>query len=147
MAIRVGADLRSPSHRLRVGCIMEAAQESGPAVSDEQSINGSPWKAFRVLDFGMAAVGPLSATYLGVLGADVIKIEQPTGDVVRRGSGATMQGMGCTFIGNNYTKRGMMLDLKDETDPGHRLQAGGFRRRSPGQLPGAGHHGAAGSGL
>ena len=37
---------------------------------------------------------------------------------MRRGSGATMQGMGCTFIGNNYTKRGMMLDLKDETDLG-----------------------------
>ena len=77
-----------------------------------------PMEGIRVLDFGMAAVGPLSATYLGVLGADVIKIEQPTGDVVRRGSGATMQGMGCTFIGNNYTKRGMMLDLKDETDLG-----------------------------
>ena len=73
-----------------------------------------PLDGIRVLDFGMAAFGPLSATYLGVLGADTIKIEQPTGDVVRRGGGAAMKGMGATFIGNNYTKRGIVLDLKTE---------------------------------
>ncbi|MBI3801693.1 MAG: CoA transferase, partial [Deltaproteobacteria bacterium] len=33
-----------------------------------------PLAGIRVLDFGMAAVGPLAATYLGLLGADVIKI-------------------------------------------------------------------------
>lgn len=75
-----------------------------------------PLKGIRVLDFGMAAVGPLAATYLGVLGADVIKIEQPSGDIVRRPGGNTMRGMGTTFIGNNYTKRGFVLDLKDEED-------------------------------
>ena len=94
-----------------------------------------PMEGIRVLDFGMAAVGPLSATYLGVLGADVIKIEQPTGDVVRRGSGATMQGMGCTFIGNNYTKRGMMLDLKDETDLGIAFKLVASADVALGQLP------------
>ncbi len=75
-----------------------------------------PLEGIRVLDFGMAAVGPLAATYLGLLGADVIKIEQPTGDIVRRPSGPTMQGMGTTFIGNNYTKRGICLDLKKDGD-------------------------------
>lgn len=73
-------------------------------------------EGIRVLDFGMAAVGPLAATYLGVLGADVIKIESPRGDVVRSPAGTTQQGMGTTFIGNNYGKRGIMLDLKDERD-------------------------------
>ena len=73
-----------------------------------------PLEGIRVLDFGMAAFGPLTATFLGVLGADTIKIEQPTGDVVRRGGGAAMKGMGATFIGNNYTKRGIVLDLKTE---------------------------------
>ena len=75
-----------------------------------------PLEGIRALDFGMAAVGPLAATYLGVLGADVIKIEQPTGDVVRRPGGAMMKGMGTTFIGNNYTKRGIVLDLKKDED-------------------------------
>jgi crotonobetainyl-CoA:carnitine CoA-transferase CaiB-like acyl-CoA transferase len=75
-----------------------------------------PLAGVRVLDFGMAAVGPLATTYLGLLGADVIKIEQPTGDIVRRPSGPTMQGMGITFIANNYTKRGLCLDLKKDED-------------------------------
>src|SRR3989442_12580598 len=75
-----------------------------------------PLAGIRVLDFGMAAVGPLATTYLGLLGADVIKIEQPKGDIVRRPSGPTMQGMGITFIANNYTKRGLCLDLMTDED-------------------------------
>ena len=75
-----------------------------------------PLKDIRVLDFGMAAVGPLATTYLGLLGADVIKVEQPSGDIVRRPSGPTMQGMGITFIANNYTKRGVCLDLKNDAE-------------------------------
>lgn len=74
-------------------------------------------EGIRVLDFGQAAVGPLAATYLGLLGADVIKVESPAGDIVRQGTGgATQGGMGTTFIGNNYTKRGIVLDLKDDAD-------------------------------
>ena len=56
-----------------------------------------PLEGIRVLDFGMAAFGPLSATYLGVLGADTIKIEQPTGDVVRRGGGIENPYLGTRF--------------------------------------------------
>jgi crotonobetainyl-CoA:carnitine CoA-transferase CaiB-like acyl-CoA transferase len=74
-----------------------------------------PLKGLRVLDFGQAAVGPISTTYLGELGADVIKVEQPAGDMVRRGK-PTMRGMGHTFLGNNLTKRGIVLDLKNPDD-------------------------------
>jgi len=73
-------------------------------------------EGIRVLDFGMAAVGPLAATYLGVLGADVIKVESPKGDVVRSPARMQQGNMGTTFIGNNYTKRGIVLDLKDSGD-------------------------------
>ena len=45
------------------------------------------FEGIRVLDFGQAAVGPLAATYLGLMGADVIKVESPTGDIVRQGIG------------------------------------------------------------
>jgi crotonobetainyl-CoA:carnitine CoA-transferase CaiB-like acyl-CoA transferase len=72
-----------------------------------------PLTGIRVLDFGMAAVGPIAAEYLGELGADVIKIESPQGDMVRRGK-PTMRGMGHTFLGNNLTKRGIVLDLKQD---------------------------------
>ncbi|MGE0802621.1 MAG: CaiB/BaiF CoA transferase family protein [Lautropia sp.] len=64
-----------------------------------------------VLDFGQAAVGPVAACYLGMMGATVIKIEAPIGDMVRSGA-PTMKGTSTTFIGNNLTKYGVMLDLK-----------------------------------
>ena len=75
------------------------------------------FEGVRVLDFGQAAVGPLAATYLGLMGADVIKVESPTGDIVRHGIGHPSQGgMGTTFVGNNYGKRGVVLDLKKPED-------------------------------
>ncbi len=75
------------------------------------------FEGIRVLDFGQAAVGPLAATYLGLLGADVIKVESPAGDIVRHGIGHPSQGgMGTTFVGNNYGKRGIVLDLKRPED-------------------------------
>jgi crotonobetainyl-CoA:carnitine CoA-transferase CaiB-like acyl-CoA transferase len=74
-----------------------------------------PLVGVRVLDFGRAAVGPVSAQYLGFLGADVVKIEPPEGDPVR--NVATFKhGMGTTFLGNNLNKRGIMLDLKKPQD-------------------------------
>ncbi|MBI2762002.1 MAG: CoA transferase [Chloroflexi bacterium] len=74
-----------------------------------------PLTGIRVLDFGMAAVGPIAAEYLGEMGADVIKVESPKGDMVRRGK-PTMRGMAHTFLGNNLTKRGIVLDLKQDVD-------------------------------
>lgn len=42
-----------------------------------------PLKGLRVVDVGMVFAGPLVATGLGDLGADVVKIEHPKGDEVR----------------------------------------------------------------
>ena len=72
----------------------------------------APLNDLRVLDFGQAAVGPIAAEYLGWLGADVIKVESPSGDTVRR-TKPTLRGSGHTFLGNNLNKRGVVLDLKD----------------------------------
>lgn len=74
-----------------------------------------PLNGVRVLDFGRAAVGPVSAQYLGFLGADVVKIEPPEGDPVRNVA-TFKKGMGTTFLGNNLNKRGIMLDLKKPDD-------------------------------
>jgi crotonobetainyl-CoA:carnitine CoA-transferase CaiB-like acyl-CoA transferase len=70
-----------------------------------------PLAGLLVLDFGQAAVGPIAAQYLGMMGATVVKVESPKGDTVRHGK-PTMKGTGTTFIGNNVTKYGMVLDLK-----------------------------------
>lgn len=74
-------------------------------------IHRGPLRDLLVLDFGQAAVGPIAAEYLGMLGATVIKVESPAGDTVRRGV-PTMRGTSTTFLGNNLTKFGIVLDLK-----------------------------------
>ena len=73
--------------------------------------SSGPLRGLLVLDFGQAAVGPIAAEWLGMLGATVIKVEAPRGDFVR-GATPLIGGMGTTFIGNNLTKLGVILDLK-----------------------------------
>jgi crotonobetainyl-CoA:carnitine CoA-transferase CaiB-like acyl-CoA transferase len=70
-----------------------------------------PLRGLLVLDFGQAAVGPIAAEWLGMLGATVIKVEAPKGDFVRWAT-PLIGGMGTTFIGNNLTKLGVVVDLK-----------------------------------
>lgn len=60
--------------------------------------------------------GPYAATLLGDLGADVIKIESPMGDDMRR-LGQERCGETGSFVGINRNKRGICLDL---TTPGGR---------------------------
>lgn len=74
-----------------------------------------PLAGIRVLDVGQAAVGPVSAMYLSMLGADVVKVERPEGDAVRR-TAPLMGGVGLTFLGQNFGKDGVRLDLKTEHD-------------------------------
>jgi crotonobetainyl-CoA:carnitine CoA-transferase CaiB-like acyl-CoA transferase len=76
-----------------------------------RSDHRGPLQGLLVLDFGQAAVGPVAAEYCGMMGATVIKVESPTGDTVRRGV-PTMRGTSTTFLGNNLTKFGIVLDLK-----------------------------------
>ncbi len=75
----------------------------------------APLSGIRVLDLGQAAVGPVAAEYLAWLGADVIKVESPQGDMVRN-TRPELRGMGHTFLGNNLGKRGIVLDLKQPGD-------------------------------
>lgn len=77
--------------------------------------HAGPLAGLVVLDLGQAAVAPLAATYLGMMGALVLKVESPRGDMVRRGE-PTMLGTSTTFIGNNWGKYAIQLDLK--TDEG-----------------------------
>ncbi len=72
---------------------------------------GGPLAGMLVLDFGQAAMGPIAAEYLGMLGATVIKLQSLKGDTVRNGV-PTMKGTSTTFLGNNLGKFGIVVDLK-----------------------------------
>ena len=76
-----------------------------------QPRRAGPLAGMLVLDFGQAAVGPVATEYLGMLGATVIKLENPKGDTVRFGV-PTMKGTSTTFLGNNLGKFGIVVDLK-----------------------------------
>ncbi|MGI4876005.1 MAG: CoA transferase [Janthinobacterium lividum] len=63
-----------------------------------------PLAGVKVVDFGAFLAGPLAAMLLADLGADVIKVEGLTGDIMRRVDGA--------FLGCQRGKRSLALDLK-----------------------------------
>lgn len=65
-----------------------------------------PLKGVRIVDFSVLLPGPLSTVLLADLGAEVVKIEAPTGDPARH----LLPGVFNTL---NRNKRGVMLDLKD----------------------------------
>lgn len=72
-----------------------------------------PLKGIRVLDLTSMISGPIATMMLGDQGADVIKVEPLTGDLVRglRADGAG--GLSAMFISSNRSKRSLALNLKD----------------------------------
>src|SRR5258708_34841767 len=60
----------------------------------------------------MVVSGPFCTMMLGDLGADVIKIEPPDGDVSRTLSGKERGGGTIAILNWHRNKRAMMLDLK-----------------------------------
>jgi crotonobetainyl-CoA:carnitine CoA-transferase CaiB-like acyl-CoA transferase len=74
-----------------------------------QDGNG-PLAGIRVLDMATMLAGPYAATYLGDLGADVIKVESPYGDDSRH-LGPERNGERSPFLSLNRNKRSLVLDL------------------------------------
>lgn len=72
-----------------------------------------PLAGLKVIDCATVFAGPLSAMVLGDFGADVIKIEHPEGDALRK-MGQSKNGQGLWWKVTGRNKRTMVLDLHDE---------------------------------
>lgn len=74
-----------------------------------------PLAGVRVADFSHVIAGPLATQFLCLLGAEVIKVEPPTGDVLRNYTQRKeLRGMAEPFIGANAGKKSIVLDLKSD---------------------------------
>src|SRR4051812_48012527 len=81
-----------------------------PSHPTESGATG-PLAGIRVLDLSAYIAGPYGCTLLADQGADVIKIEPPTGDNLRKYP-STLEAESRAFLGVNRGKRGLVLDLK-----------------------------------
>jgi crotonobetainyl-CoA:carnitine CoA-transferase CaiB-like acyl-CoA transferase len=70
-----------------------------------------PLDGVRVLDLTRALSGPFCTALLGDLGADVVKVESPSGDMVR-GWGPFKDETSLYFMSANRNKRSIVLDLR-----------------------------------
>ena len=71
-----------------------------------------PLDGITVVECASVVAGPLAAQYLGDMGADVIKIEPPRGDLTRGVGPRRAESLGSFFLTNNRNKRSVVLDLK-----------------------------------
>ena len=71
-------------------------------------------KGVRIVELSTIVLGPMAGQTLADLGADVIKVEAPGGDIARAAAPHGPSGDGALFVNNNRNKRSVALDLKSE---------------------------------
>lgn len=76
-------------------------------------MTGGALGGIRVIDLTSVVVGPVATMILADHGADVIKVEAPGGDLLRKLGGASKTGqLSPKFLHLNRNKRSIVLDLK-----------------------------------
>jgi crotonobetainyl-CoA:carnitine CoA-transferase CaiB-like acyl-CoA transferase len=85
---------------------------SAPAIIEHR---GGPLDGIRVMDISGMGVGPVTGRFLAELGAEVIKVEPPHGDLALTVP-PTQAGTSVLYLAANLCKRGIFLNLKAPRD-------------------------------
>ncbi|MEE9277072.1 MAG: CoA transferase [Dehalococcoidia bacterium] len=105
---RTPGAVRSPAPTLGQHNAEVSPAEGRPAPAGNAAAKPGALHGRRVLDLGSVIAGTYAASLLAELGADVIKVEAPSGDLLRM--------FAPTFFGYNKGKRSIVIDLR--TDAG-----------------------------
>lgn len=73
-----------------------------------------PLHGIRVIDLTSVVMGPYASSVMADYGADVIKIEPPAGDVMRKSGPMRNGDMGHFYLSLGRNKRSVVLDLKQD---------------------------------
>lgn len=71
-----------------------------------------PLQGVRVVEMGSVVLAPYAAQILAELGADVIKVEPPKGDITRNQGFSRNPGMAALYLSCNRGKRSVVIDAK-----------------------------------
>ncbi|MGX5805490.1 CaiB/BaiF CoA transferase family protein [Bradyrhizobium sp. Arg314] len=93
-----------------------SALENISRIKGASLLSTRPLEGLRVVEIGMNTVAPLACRQLGALGADVIKVEPPSGDSNRINAPLRADGEAYIFALSNTDKRGIVLDLREQSD-------------------------------
>ncbi len=82
--------------------------------NSEEKTAGGALSGVRVVDLSRVLGGPFCTQVLGDHGADVLKLEPPTGDETRVWGPPFENGLASYFIGVNRNKSGLTIDLSND---------------------------------
>jgi crotonobetainyl-CoA:carnitine CoA-transferase CaiB-like acyl-CoA transferase len=92
------------------------AERSVPHVPSGAVPRRGPLSGLLVADFSRILAGPYSTMLLADLGAEVVKVEGPSGDDTRTWQPPVREGVSTYYMGVNRNKRSIALDLTDPDD-------------------------------
>lgn len=88
-----------------------ASSDSDEATSKE--FGSGALSGIRVLDFSRAMTGPFGTMLLGDMGAEIVKVESPSGDDTRNWAPPEVNGISSYFLSTNRNKKSISMDLKN----------------------------------
>ena len=81
-------------------------------MGQDPNIMNGPLSGYRIVDLTTVVLGPYATRILGDMGADVVKVEPPEGDMLREIGPRKSPGMAPIHLALGSSKRSVVLDLK-----------------------------------